>query len=99
MLGKKTLLNIKKMSISIVGDTHFLVSCFVIKMRIKHLKIQGLYRNYNTTQLSLEVNLAYDIPITHESRIISLFVNSITGQVLMGRSLTLLAFTFIQLHS
>lgn len=87
------------MSISTVGNTHFLVSWFVIKMRIKHLKIHALYRNYNTTQLSLEVNLAYDIPIIHESRVISLFMNSIPGQVLMGRYLILLALTFIQLHS
>ena len=58
-----------------------------------------MYKGYNTNQLSSEANLTYDIPITHESRIISLFVNSIPGQVLMGRDLTLLACTFIQLHS
>ena len=29
------------------------------------------------TQLSLEVNLAYDIPSTHEARMINLFVDNI----------------------
>ena len=37
----------------------------------------AIYKSYNTNQLSLEVNLAYDIPITHEAKIISLFVNNI----------------------
>ncbi len=27
-----------------------------------------MYKDYNTNQLSLEVNLAYDIPTTHEAR-------------------------------
>ena len=35
------------------------------------------------TQLSLEVNLAYDIPTTHEARMISLFVDNISSQVLL----------------
>lgn len=35
-----------------------------------------MYKEYNTNQLSLELNLAYDIPITHEVRFISLFVDS-----------------------
>ena len=34
------------------------------------------------TQLSLEVNLTYDIPLSHEARMISLFVDSIPCQVL-----------------
>ena len=36
-----------------------------------------MYKDYNTNQLSLEVNLAYDIPTTHESRMISPFVDNI----------------------
>ena len=42
-----------------------------------------MYKDYNTNQLSLEVNLAYDIPTTHEVRMISLFVDSIPSQVLL----------------
>ena len=42
-----------------------------------------MYKDYNTNQLSLEVNLAYYIPTTHEARIISLFVDSILSQVLL----------------
>ena len=42
-----------------------------------------MYKDYNTHQLSLEVNLAYDIPTTHEARMISLFVDSIPSQVLL----------------
>ena len=42
-----------------------------------------MYKDYNTNQLSLEVNLAYDIPTTHEARMISLFVDSIPSQVLL----------------
>ena len=36
-----------------------------------------MYKDYNTNQLSLEVNRAYDIPTTHESRMIILFIDSI----------------------
>lgn len=36
-----------------------------------------MYKEYNTNQLSLELNLAYDIPMNHEARLISLFVDSI----------------------
>ena len=35
------------------------------------------------TQLSLEVNHSYDIPSTHEARMISLFVDNIPSQVLL----------------
>ena len=42
-----------------------------------------MYKDYNTNQLSLEVNLAYDIPTIHEARMISLFVDSIPSQVLL----------------
>ena len=42
-----------------------------------------MYKDYNTNQLSLEVNLAYDIPRSHEARMISLFVDSIPSQVLL----------------
>ena len=42
-----------------------------------------MYKDYNTNQLSLEVNLAYDIPSNHEARMISLFVDSIPSQVLL----------------
>ena len=42
-----------------------------------------MYKDYNTNQLSLEVNLAYDIPSSHEARMISLFVDSIPSQVLL----------------
>lgn len=42
-----------------------------------------MYKDYNTNQLSLEVNLAYDIPTTHEARMISLFVDSIPSQILL----------------
>lgn len=48
-----------------------------------------MYKEYNTNQLSLELNLAYDIPITHEVRFISLFVDSIPNHVLLeGKSHT-----------
>ena len=36
-----------------------------------------MYKDYNTNQLNLEVNLAYDIPSTHEARMINLFVDNI----------------------
>ncbi|ATX39953.1 hypothetical protein CTW00_01777 [Streptococcus iniae] len=42
-----------------------------------------MYKEYNTNQLSLELNLAYDIPMNHEVRLISLFVDSIPSQVLL----------------
>lgn len=42
-----------------------------------------MYKDYNTNQLSLEVNLAYDIPSSPEARMISLFVDSIPNQVLL----------------
>ena len=35
------------------------------------------------THLSLEVNLAYDIPLSHEARMISLFVDNIPSQILL----------------
>lgn len=41
-----------------------------------------MYKDYNTNQLSLEVNLSYDIPSNHEARMISLFVDNIPSQVL-----------------
>lgn len=44
-----------------------------------------MYKEYNTNQLSLELNLAYDIPITHEIRLISLFVDSIPNHVLLEK--------------
>ncbi|HEP2559028.1 TPA: hypothetical protein VH755_000346 [Streptococcus pyogenes] len=42
-----------------------------------------MYKEYNTNQLSLELNLAFDILITHEARLISLFVDSIPNHVLI----------------
>lgn len=42
-----------------------------------------MYKDYNTNQLSLEINLAYAIPTTHEARMSSLFVDSIPSQVLL----------------
>lgn len=42
-----------------------------------------MYKDYNTNQLRLEVNLAYYIPTTHEARIISLFVDNIPSQVFL----------------
>lgn len=42
-----------------------------------------MYKDYNTNQLNLEVNLAYDIPSSPEARMISLFVDSIPNQVLL----------------
>ncbi|MBZ4284297.1 hypothetical protein LAJ55_15960, partial [Streptococcus pneumoniae] len=35
------------------------------------------------TQLSLEVNIAYDIPLSYEARMISLFVDNIPSQVVL----------------
>ncbi|CQR24650.1 transposase [Streptococcus varani] len=42
-----------------------------------------MYKEYNTNQLSLELNLAYNIPMNHEVRLISLFVDSIPNHVLL----------------
>lgn len=42
-----------------------------------------MYKEYNTNQLSLELNLAYDIPLNHEVRLISLFVDSIPNHILL----------------
>lgn len=42
-----------------------------------------MYKKYNTNQLSLELNLAYDIPMNHEVRLISLFVDSIPNHILL----------------
>ena len=42
-----------------------------------------MYKQYNTNQLSLELNLAYDLPKTHEARLISMFVDSIPQAVLL----------------
>lgn len=42
-----------------------------------------MYKEYNTNQLSLELNLACDIPMNHEARFISLFVDSIPNHVLL----------------
>lgn len=42
-----------------------------------------MYKEYDTNQLSLELNLAYDIPMSHEARLISLFVDTIPSQVLL----------------
>ena len=42
-----------------------------------------IYKDDSTNQLSLEINLAYAIPTTHEARMISLFVDSIPSQVLL----------------
>lgn len=43
----------------------------------------SMYKDYNTNQLSLKVNLAYDIPPSHEAKMIILFVDSIPSQVLL----------------
>ncbi|WP_093649778.1 IS1182 family transposase [Streptococcus varani] len=42
-----------------------------------------MYKEYNTNQLSLELNLAYDFPLNHEVRLISLFVDSIPNHILL----------------
>lgn len=42
-----------------------------------------MYKEYNTNQLSLELNLACDIPMNYEARFISLFVDSIPNHVLL----------------
>ena len=42
-----------------------------------------MYKHYNTNQLILELNLAYDIPKSHEARLISMFVDSIPQAVLL----------------
>lgn len=42
-----------------------------------------MYKEYNTNQFSLEINLAFDLPMTHEARLISLFVDSMPSYVLL----------------
>ncbi len=42
-----------------------------------------MYKDYNANQLSLEVNLTYDISATHKVRMISLSVDSIPSQILL----------------
>lgn len=42
-----------------------------------------MYKDYYANQLSLEVNLTYDIPVTHKARMISLSVDSIPSQMLL----------------
>lgn len=42
-----------------------------------------MYKQYNTNQLTLKLNLAFDLPNTHEARLISLFVDSIPQEVLL----------------
>lgn len=42
-----------------------------------------MYKDYNANQLSLEVNLTYDISATYKVRMISLSVDSIPSQILL----------------
>ncbi|WP_161949492.1 transposase, partial [Streptococcus suis] len=42
-----------------------------------------MYKQYNTNQLSLELNIAWDLPATHEARLISQFVDTIPQSVLL----------------
>ena len=42
-----------------------------------------MYKQYNTNQLSLELNIAWDLPATHEARLISQFVDTIPKSVLL----------------
>ncbi|HEM3636818.1 TPA: transposase, partial [Streptococcus suis] len=42
-----------------------------------------MYKQYNTNQLSLELNIAWDLPATHEVRLISQFVDTIPSSVLL----------------
>ncbi|HFI0466934.1 TPA: IS1182 family transposase [Streptococcus suis] len=42
-----------------------------------------MYKQYNTNQLSLELNIAWDLPATHEARLISQFVDTIPLSVLL----------------
>ncbi|MBF0806803.1 MULTISPECIES: IS1182 family transposase, partial [unclassified Streptococcus] len=44
-----------------------------------------MYKQYNTNQLSLELSIAWDIPETHEARLISQFVDSIPDSVLLEK--------------
>ena len=44
-----------------------------------------MYKQYNTNQLSLELNLVWNLPATHEARLISQFVDSIPQSVLSRR--------------
>lgn len=53
-----------------------------------------MYKDYNTNQLSLEINLAYAIPTTHEARMSSLFVGSIPSQVLLEETFHTVHLTF-----
>ena len=39
-----------------------------------------MYKNYNTPDCSLVLNLDFDIPLTHDARFISLFVDSIPDE-------------------
>lgn len=40
----------------------------------------SMYKNYNTPDCSLVLNLDFDIPLTHDARFISLFVDSIPDE-------------------
>ena len=42
-----------------------------------------MYKQYNTNQLSLELNLAWELPAMHEARLISQFVDTITQSILL----------------
>lgn len=42
-----------------------------------------MYKDYNTNQLSLEVNLAYDIPLIHEREWLASLWDNIPSQVLL----------------
>ena len=42
-----------------------------------------MYKQYNTNQLSLQLNIAWDLPATHEARLISQFVDTIPQSVLL----------------
>lgn len=42
-----------------------------------------MYKQYNTNQLSLELNIAWALPASHEARLISQFVDSIPQSVLL----------------
>ncbi|WP_371134331.1 IS1182 family transposase [Streptococcus didelphis] len=42
-----------------------------------------MYQQYNTNQMSLELNLAFELPETHEAKLISLFVDTIPQHVLL----------------
>ena len=42
-----------------------------------------MYKQYNTNQLSLELNIAWDLPATHEARLVGQFVDTIPQSVLL----------------